>query len=68
MAERMGGTVDTIHGSHVAFVSRPVETAAFVARSTVMSTPNARPLGAREPRHRAAQPRCSCRPQSSRLR
>ena len=30
MAERMGGTVDTILGSHLAFASRPVETADFI--------------------------------------
>ena len=30
MAERMGGTVDIIQASHVAFVSGPVETAAFI--------------------------------------
>jgi pimeloyl-ACP methyl ester carboxylesterase len=30
MAERMGGTVGTIRASHVAFISRPVETAEFV--------------------------------------
>lgn len=30
MAERMGGTIETIQASHVAFLSRPVETAAFI--------------------------------------
>jgi pimeloyl-ACP methyl ester carboxylesterase len=30
MADRMGGTVETIQASHVAFISRPVETAAFI--------------------------------------
>jgi pimeloyl-ACP methyl ester carboxylesterase len=30
MAERMGGTVDSIDASHVAFISRPVEVAAFI--------------------------------------
>jgi pimeloyl-ACP methyl ester carboxylesterase len=30
MGERMGGTVETIDASHVAFISRPVETAEFV--------------------------------------
>jgi pimeloyl-ACP methyl ester carboxylesterase len=30
MAERTGGTVETIQASHVAFISRPVETAAFI--------------------------------------
>jgi pimeloyl-ACP methyl ester carboxylesterase len=30
MAGRMGGTVETIEASHVAFISRPVETAAFI--------------------------------------
>jgi pimeloyl-ACP methyl ester carboxylesterase len=30
MAQRMGGTVDTIQGSHLAFISRPVETAEFI--------------------------------------
>jgi hypothetical protein len=29
-ANRMGGTVGTIQASHVAFISRPVETAAFI--------------------------------------
>jgi len=30
MAKRMGGTVETIEASHVAFISRPVEVAAFI--------------------------------------
>lgn len=30
MANRMGGTVETIQASHVAFISRPVEVAAFI--------------------------------------
>ena len=30
MANRMGGTVETIQASHVAFISRPVEVADFV--------------------------------------
>jgi pimeloyl-ACP methyl ester carboxylesterase len=30
MAERTGGRVETIDASHVAFISRPVETAAFI--------------------------------------
>jgi pimeloyl-ACP methyl ester carboxylesterase len=30
MAERMGGRVDTINASHVAFISRPVEVAEFI--------------------------------------
>jgi hypothetical protein len=30
MASRMGATTETIAASHVAFISRPVETAAFV--------------------------------------
>jgi pimeloyl-ACP methyl ester carboxylesterase len=30
MANRMGGTVETIQASHVAFISRPVETADFI--------------------------------------
>lgn len=30
MGERMGGTVETIDASHVAFISRPVEVAAFI--------------------------------------
>jgi pimeloyl-ACP methyl ester carboxylesterase len=33
MAERMGGRVDTIQASHVAFISRPVEVAAFILGS-----------------------------------
>ena len=30
MAERMGATTETIQASHCAFISRPVETAAFI--------------------------------------
>jgi pimeloyl-ACP methyl ester carboxylesterase len=30
MADRTGGTVQTINGSHVSFISRPVESAAFI--------------------------------------
>ena len=30
MGERMGGSVETIDASHVAFISRPVEVAAFI--------------------------------------
>ena len=30
MADRMGGTVSSVDASHVAFISRPVETAAFI--------------------------------------
>ena len=30
MAQRTGGRVETINGSHVSFISRPVETAAFI--------------------------------------
>jgi pimeloyl-ACP methyl ester carboxylesterase len=33
MAERTGGVVETINASHVAFISRPVETAAFILAS-----------------------------------
>jgi hypothetical protein len=30
MAKRTGGTVETINASHVGFISRPVEVAAFI--------------------------------------
>jgi len=33
MAQRMGATTDTVQGSHVAFISHPVETAAFILSS-----------------------------------
>ncbi len=33
MAERMGATTETVQGSHVAFMSHPVETAAFILSS-----------------------------------
>jgi pimeloyl-ACP methyl ester carboxylesterase len=33
MAERMGATTETVQGSHVAFISHPVETAAFILSS-----------------------------------
>jgi pimeloyl-ACP methyl ester carboxylesterase len=33
MAERMGATTDTIHGSHCAFIAQPVAVAEFVAQA-----------------------------------
>ena len=33
MAQRMGATTETVQGSHVAFMSHPVETAAFILSS-----------------------------------